>query len=92
MQENLITVKEERLFLLRKLCQQQGEADQPAVIARTQQNNVPLPIYNVDGVVTPKKSVKKRNSVDISSSGETSKLYLLLRLFKNNDKLFLFNR
>lgn len=76
MQENLVTVKEERLFLLRKLCQQQGEVDPAVAVARTQQNNLPVPAFNVESV-TPKKSAKKRNSVDGASTTETSRLQFL---------------
>lgn len=65
MQENLILVKDERLFLLRKLCQQQGEVDANSVLSK--QTNFNSSAVNIDGV-TPKKSSKKRNSTDVSES------------------------
>lgn len=61
MQENLMLVKEERLFLLRKLCQQQGE-ESNSVVARSQ-SNVNSPSFNPE-CATPKKTVKKRTSTD----------------------------
>lgn len=62
MQENLMLVKEERLFLLRKLCQQQGEMESNSMIARSQ-SNVNSPSVNSE-CATPKKTVKKRTSTD----------------------------
>ena len=64
MQENLILVKEERLLLLRKLCQQQGEVDPNSVLPRSQ-SYINSPPINID-IITPKKSSKKRNSTDVS--------------------------
>lgn len=55
MQENLMLMKEERLFLLRKLCQQQGEIDPECS--------------------TPKKTVKKRISMDASETKVKPKRY-----------------
>lgn len=64
MQENLILVKEERLFLLRKLCQQQGEMESnSASLARLQTSNANSPSLNPE-CTTPKKTVKKRTSTD----------------------------
>lgn len=63
MQENLMIVKEERLFLLRKLYQQQGEIESNSTVARSQSNNVNSQSFNSD-YVTPKKTVKKRTSID----------------------------
>lgn len=62
MQENLMLVKEERLFLLRKLCQQQGEMESNSSLARSQANNTNSPSVNLE--CTPKKPVKKRTSTD----------------------------
>lgn len=63
MQENLMLVKEERLFLLRKLCQQQGEMESNSTsLARSQANNTNSPSVNLE--CTPKKTVKKRTSMD----------------------------
>lgn len=72
MQENLILVKDERLFLLRKLCQQQGEIDANSVLSK--QSNFNSSAVNIDGV-TPKKSSKKRNSTDVS--GNLSRLIII---------------
>jgi len=63
MQENLMLVKEERLFLLRKLCQQQGEMESTSMIARAQSNNMNSPSFNPE-CATTKKTVKKRVSTD----------------------------
>lgn len=62
MQENLMIVKEERLFLLRKLCQQQGEMESNSIIARSQSNNMNSPSFNPE--CTAKKTVKKKASTD----------------------------
>lgn len=64
MQENLMLVKEERLFLLRKLCQQQGEMESNStnlvrLQSSSQQTNSPS--LNSD-CNTPKKIVKKRTT------------------------------
>lgn len=56
-------VKEERLFLLRKLCQQQGEMESNSMIARSQSSNVNSPSFNPESA-TSKKTVKKRTLVD----------------------------
>lgn len=74
MQENLMLVKEERLFLLRKLCQQQGEIDPATMIARSQSNNVNSPSFNPE-YSTPKKTVKKRVSTDGSETKNKTKRY-----------------
>lgn len=58
MQENLVVVKEERLMLLKRLCQVQGEIDPALLCAKS---GSPGP--NSD-TVTSKKSVKKRNSIE----------------------------
>lgn len=63
MQENLMLVKEERLFLLRKLCQQQGDIDPSTMIARSQSNNINTNTFNPE-CSTPKKTTKKRISTD----------------------------
>jgi len=63
MQENLMLVKEERLFLLRKLCQQQGEMESNSMVARSQSNNMNSPSFNPE-CATTKKTVKKRVSTD----------------------------
>ncbi|XP_066590083.1 transforming growth factor beta regulator 1 [Prorops nasuta] len=74
MQENLMVVKEERLFLLRKLCQQQGEGDPATLLAKAQSNNINTPNFNMEGI-TPKKSVKKRNSTESSEPKNKAKRY-----------------
>ncbi|KAG7205038.1 hypothetical protein KM043_005419 [Ampulex compressa] len=74
MQENLMLVKEERLFLLRKLCQQQGEIDPSTMIARTQSNNLNSGSFNPE-CSTPKKTVKKRISTDGSEIKGKAKRY-----------------
>lgn len=63
MQENLMLVKEERLFLLRKLCQQQGDIDPSTMIVRSQSNNINANSFNPE-CSTPKKTAKKRVSTD----------------------------
>lgn len=63
MQENLMVVKEERLFLLRKLCQHQGEMESNSMVARSQSNNINSPSFNPE-CATPKKAVKKKTSTD----------------------------
>lgn len=68
MQENLMLVKEERLFLLRKLCQQQGDIIDPSsMVARSQSNNINSGSFNTD-CSTPKKTAKKRVSTDGSGT------------------------
>lgn len=74
MQEHLILVKEERLFLLRKLCQQQGELEPAALIARSQTNNINTGLYNPE-CSTPKKPTKKRISTDGSETKNKPKRY-----------------
>ncbi|XP_020278835.1 transforming growth factor beta regulator 1 [Pseudomyrmex gracilis] len=74
MQENLMIVKEERLFLLRKLYQQQGEIESNSTVARSQSNNVNSQSFNPD-YVTPKKTVKKRTSIDGSEPKSKTKRY-----------------
>lgn len=56
-------VKEERLFLLRKLCQQQGDIDPSTMIARSQSNSINPSSFNPE-CSTPKKTAKKRASTD----------------------------
>lgn len=56
-------VKEERLFLLRKLCQQQGDIDPSTMIARSQSNSINPSSFNSE-CSTPKKTAKKRASTD----------------------------
>lgn len=73
MQENLMVVKEERLFLLRKLCQQQGEMESNSMIARSQSNNVNSPSFNPE--CTAKKTVKKKAPTDGSESKNKTKRY-----------------
>lgn len=73
MQENLMIVKEERLFLLRKLCQQQGEMESNSIIARSQSNNMNSPSFNPE--CTAKKTVKKKASTDGSESKNKTKRY-----------------
>ncbi|XP_011153353.1 transforming growth factor beta regulator 1 isoform X2 [Harpegnathos saltator] len=73
MQENLMVVKEERLFLLRKLCQQHGEMESSSMIARSQ-SNVNSPSFNPE-CVTSKKTVKKRTSIDGSETKSKTKRY-----------------
>lgn len=63
MQENLMLVKEERLFLLRKLYQQQGEVEFTSTMARSQSNNMNSSSFNSEGSI-PKKITKKRTSTD----------------------------
>lgn len=58
-----MVVKEERLFLLRKLCQQLGEIESNSMMARSQSNNVNSPSLNPEGTA-PKKTVKKRTSIE----------------------------
>lgn len=74
MQENLMLMKEERLFLLRKLCQQQGEIDPATLIARSQSNNINSGPYNPE-CSTPKKTVKKRISTDGTETKNKAKRY-----------------
>lgn len=62
MQENLMIVKEERLFLLRKLCQQQGEIDPSTMLPKTNVSHFNSPL-NTE-YCTPKKPVRKRSSID----------------------------
>ncbi|OXU31590.1 hypothetical protein TSAR_010252 [Trichomalopsis sarcophagae] len=62
MQENLVVVKEERLMLLKRLCQLQGEIDPATLLAKSQgTSSSPVPTSDA---FTPKKNVKKRNSVE----------------------------
>lgn len=62
MQENLMLVKEERLFLLRKLCQQQGEMESNSTnLVRLHTSNANSPSLNSD-CNTPKKIIKKRTT------------------------------
>lgn len=62
MQENLVVVKEERLMLLKRLCQLQGEIDPATLLAKSQgTSSSPVPTSDL---FTPKKNVKKRNSVE----------------------------
>ncbi|XP_034949262.1 transforming growth factor beta regulator 1 [Chelonus insularis] len=70
-QETLVIAKEERLFLLRKLLQLQGEPqDSSSLSNRIQINHVNNFHINSD-VSTPKRSTKKRNSLDtLNLSGE----------------------
>jgi hypothetical protein len=75
MQENLMLVKEERLFLLRKLCQQQGEMESNSMIARSQSNNMNSPSFNPE-CATTKKTVKKRVSTDGTGTLLRNVLYL----------------
>ncbi|XP_014204535.1 transforming growth factor beta regulator 1 [Copidosoma floridanum] len=63
MQENLVVVKEERLMLLRRLCQLQGEVDLGTLCAKSQMGSSSSPVANSD-THTPKKSAKKRSSVE----------------------------
>ncbi|XP_026671913.1 transforming growth factor beta regulator 1 isoform X2 [Ceratina calcarata] len=74
MQEHLMLVKEERLFLLRKLCQQQGDTDPPTIIARSQLNNINPGSFNAE-CCTPKKAAKKRGSTDGSETKAKAKRY-----------------
>lgn len=57
-------VKEERLYLLRKLCQQQGDIDPSTMIARSQSNNINAVCSFNSECPTPKKTAKKRMSTD----------------------------
>ncbi|XP_076630283.1 transforming growth factor beta regulator 1 [Colletes latitarsis] len=74
MQENLMLVKEERLFLLRKLCQQQGDIDPSTVTARSQSNNINSIAFNSE-CSAPKKTAKKRVSTDGSETKTKTKRY-----------------
>ncbi|XP_029050102.1 transforming growth factor beta regulator 1 [Osmia bicornis bicornis] len=74
MQENLMLVKEERLFLLRKLCQQQGDIDPSSMVARSQSNNINSGSFNTE-CSTPKKTAKKRVSTDGSETKHKAKRY-----------------
>ncbi|XP_071860588.1 transforming growth factor beta regulator 1 isoform X1 [Bombus fervidus] len=74
MQENLMLVKEERLFLLRKLCQQQGDIDPSTMIARSQSNSINPSSFNPE-CSTPKKTAKKRASTDGSETKNKAKRY-----------------
>ncbi|XP_035724855.1 transforming growth factor beta regulator 1-like isoform X1 [Vespa mandarinia] len=74
MQENLMLMKEERLFLLRKLCQQQGEIDPGTMMVRSQSNNLNSSSFNSE-CSTPKKTVKKRISMDASETKVKPKRY-----------------
>lgn len=62
MQENLVIVKKERLFFLKKLYQVQGEIDPASLLAKSQMGCASSPSPNSD-MFTPKKNIKKRNSV-----------------------------
>lgn len=90
MQDNLVVVKEERLFLLRKLCQIQGDQDS-SISSKNSSNNsknstnisktlsnvnqLNSTVPNTDGTVVPKKRAKKRcSSIDPSIIGEMSEL------------------
>ncbi|XP_043261048.1 transforming growth factor beta regulator 1 [Colletes gigas] len=74
MQENLVLVKEERLFLLRKLCQQQGDIDPSTVTARSQSNSINSIAFNSE-CSTPKKTAKKRVSTDGTETKSKTKRY-----------------
>lgn len=63
MQENLLIVKDERLFLLRKLYQQQGETEPVIALPRSQTSNMNSPSFNLDTLAS-KKNMKKRISTD----------------------------
>ena len=78
MQENLVIVKEERVALLRKLCQLQGEIDPASFLAKSQMGSSSSPTSNSE-TLTPKKNVKKRNSIEIPGT------YYLLSYFPNNN-------
>ncbi|XP_043277978.1 transforming growth factor beta regulator 1 [Venturia canescens] len=86
MQENLVAVKEERLFLLRKLCQQQGECDPANIMSKAQPSNLSVLVPQVENP-TPKKSIKKRNSVDGVNSGEMTVKGKPKRCSKTNKRL-----
>lgn len=89
MQENLVIVKEERLFLLRKLCQIQGDQD-PAVNKNPYNvNHLNSIVLDTDGIIIPKKTARKRCSTDVLNSGETSKFNLFKKL---PHLLFLFTK
>ncbi|KZC08137.1 Transforming growth factor beta regulator 1 [Dufourea novaeangliae] len=74
MQENLMLVKEERLYLLRKLCQQQGDIDPSTMIARCQSNSINSIPFNPE-CSTPKKTAKKRVSTDGTETKNKAKRY-----------------
>uniref|UniRef100_A0A0C9RM94 Tbrg1 protein n=1 Tax=Fopius arisanus TaxID=64838 RepID=A0A0C9RM94_9HYME len=63
MQENLVVVNEERLFLLRKLCQLQGETELSA--SRSQLNfNNHINYSNISGEVVAKRTSRKKSPSD----------------------------
>ena len=76
-QDDLVVAQEERLLLLRKLCQLQGEIDPPSFYAKSQLGNSGSPIPHSD-TVTLKKSSKKRNSIDIPGNHRLNTLLLIL--------------
>ncbi|XP_074099574.1 transforming growth factor beta regulator 1-like [Cotesia typhae] len=68
-QENLVIVKEERLYLLKKLTQFQGEFSDGPPPGKTNNLNASM---SCEGVT---KKSKKRNSID---TGETSKFFFTI--------------
>lgn len=83
MQENLLAVKEERLYLLRKLYQLQGEVEPGN--AMTKMNASHSNSHNNPDGTTGKKAPKKKASVD--SQGE---LFLNLQIINYIDFIFHF--
>ncbi|KAK0161591.1 hypothetical protein PV327_010046 [Microctonus hyperodae] len=74
MQENLVIVKAERLFLLRKLCQLQGETDIASIATKVQNNNLNTSLIDCDSGTT-KRCTKKRNATDNTNSTGDSNAY-----------------
>lgn len=71
-QDNLIAAKKERLTLLKRLCQLQGEIDPSTSLSKSQVGSASSPVPNCDTVL-PKKSIKKRNSVETPGSCHVTK-------------------
>ncbi|KAJ8680228.1 hypothetical protein QAD02_016015 [Eretmocerus hayati] len=96
MQNNLVTVKEERIMLLKKLCQLQGETDPPAFAAKSQMGSSSSSAPNPDTPPPKKVSVKKRTTVEtqeikskIKKSGKSArKVVQLIPLDVNGRPIF----
>ena len=74
MQENLVVVKEERLFLLRKLCQLQGEVESSNVAPKSNSSHSNLAFLNADGSFK-KSSKKKYPNTDLSKATKSHLTY-----------------
>ncbi|XP_058804049.1 transforming growth factor beta regulator 1 [Phymastichus coffea] len=63
-QDNLVSAKKERLMLLKRLCQLQGEMDPSSLLTKSQMGSSSSPVPNSDAFLS-KKSIKKRNNIEI---------------------------